>query len=144
MITDRKILRYLQAILLTLFITIAYTAANTPKTVPKQSRNALKQESETGYTTQLFRVTGFCQGKCCCGKWSDGITASGHIIKTGDKFVAAPPGYSFGTMVEIPGYGKVPVLDRGGAIKGNRLDCYFDTHQEALNWGVKMLKVRIL
>jgi len=91
-----------------------------------------------------FRVTAYCPCSKCCGKWSDGITASGHIIKTGDKFVAAPPGYSFGTMVEIPGYGKVPVLDRGGAIKGNRLDCYFDTHQEALNFGVQRLKVRIL
>ena len=93
---------------------------------------------------QMFRVTAYCPCSKCCGKWSDGITASGHVIKAGDKFVAAPPGFKFGTMVEIPGYGKVPVLDRGGAIKGNRLDCYFDTHQEALNWGVKMLKVRIL
>ena len=93
---------------------------------------------------QMFRVSAYCPCSKCCGKWSDGITASGHVIKTGDKFVAAPPGYSFGTVIEIPGYGKVPVLDRGGAIKGNRLDCYFDTHQEALNWGVKMLKVRIL
>ena len=93
---------------------------------------------------QMFRVTAYCPCSKCCGKWSDGITASGHVIKPGDKFVAAPPGYSFGTVIEIPGYGKVEVLDRGGAIKGNRLDCYFDTHQEALNWGVKMLKVRIL
>ena len=93
---------------------------------------------------QTFRVTAYCPCSKCCGKWSDGITASGHIIKTGDKFVAAPPGYSFGTMVEIPGYGKVPVLDRGGAIKGNKLDVYFDTHQEALVWGIKNLKVKIL
>jgi len=57
-------------------------------------------------------------------------------------FVAAPKGFEFGTMLDIPGYGTVPVLDRGGAIKGNRLDVFFATHQEALNWGVKILTVR--
>ena len=90
-----------------------------------------------------MRVSAYCPCEKCCGKWADGITASGHVIQPGDRFVAAPPAYKFGTMVEIPGYGKVPVMDRGGAIKGNRLDVYFPTHQEALNLGVQNLKVRV-
>ncbi|RLF48212.1 MAG: peptidoglycan-binding protein, partial [Thermoplasmata archaeon] len=49
----------------------------------------------------------------------------------------------FGTMIEIPGYGTVPVLDRGGAIKGDRLDVFFPTEKQALQWGVKYLDVKI-
>jgi len=102
------------------------------------------------YTEVDMRVSAYCPCEKCCGKWADGITASGHVIQPGDKFVAAPPAYSFGTMVDIPGYGKVPILDRGGAIKGNRLDIFFGNdkdgisgHQRALNWGVKNLKVKV-
>jgi 3D (Asp-Asp-Asp) domain-containing protein len=46
----------------------------------------------------------------------------------------------------IEGYnnGKpVKVLDRGGAIKGNKLDAFFHTHQEALEWGVRYLDVKV-
>jgi 3D (Asp-Asp-Asp) domain-containing protein len=43
----------------------------------------------------------------------------------------------------IPGYGTVKVEDRGGAIKGDRLDVLFPTHQEALEWGVQWLDVEI-
>lgn len=98
-------------------------------------------EPRTQPEAVLTRVTAYCPCERCCGKWADGVTASGHVIQPGDKFVAAPKSIPFGTMLDIPGYGCVPVLDRGGAIKGNRIDCYFPTHQEALNWGVKYLPV---
>lgn len=88
----------------------------------------------------LYKVTAYCPCEKCCGECADGITACGHRIQPGDKFVAAPPYIPFGTILNIPGYGSVPVLDRGGVIKGNRLDVFFPTHQEALEWGVKYLR----
>ena len=36
------------------------------------------------------------------------------------------------------------VTDRGGAIKGNKIDIYFDSHAEALAWGVKYLPVKVV
>ena len=90
----------------------------------------------------FYTVTAYCPCEKCCGKWADGITASGHKIQAKDLIVAAPPGMPFGTVLEIPGYGRCRVQDRGGAIKGNRLDVLFATHQEALNWGVQELMVR--
>ena len=97
---------------------------------------------EQMYKAEIVRIIAYCPCEKCCGKWSDGVTASGHKIKSGDKFCAAPRSIPFGTMLDIPEYGVVPVLDRGGAIKEGRLDVFFPTHQEALNWGVKHLAVR--
>lgn len=88
-------------------------------------------------------VSAYCPCSRCCGKYSDGITANGYAIQPGDKFVAADSRFAFGTMISIPGYGTVPVLDRGGAIKGNKLDVYFPTHKEALQWGRQYLTVSI-
>lgn len=52
--------------------------------------------------------------------------------------------YPFGTEMYVPGYGWGIVEDRGGAIKGpNRIDLYFHSHSEALEWGKRKVRVRI-
>lgn len=93
-----------------------------------------------------MRVTAYCACRICCGRYSDGKTASGHKIRRGDVFVAADKKYSFGTEMIIPGYndGKVvKVLDRGRVIRGNRLDVFFNSHKTARKWGVKYLEVKV-
>ncbi|MHC4105673.1 MAG: 3D domain-containing protein [Planctomycetota bacterium] len=93
-----------------------------------------------------MRVTAYCPCPSCCGEYSDGITACGYEILPGDTFVAADRRYPFNTEMLIPGYSNsqpVKVLDRGGAIKGNRLDVFFATHEEALQWGVQYLEVNV-
>jgi hypothetical protein len=53
--------------------------------------------------------------------------------------------YPFGTRFFIPGYGYGQVEDRGSAIKGrHRLDVFFNSHKEALNWGRRKIYVRIV
>ena len=89
----------------------------------------------------FFITTAYCQNECCCGKHSNGITASGYIIQPGDKFCAADPIIPFGKVLDIPGYGIVPVLDRGGKIKGNKIDVFYSTHEEALEWGIQELEI---
>jgi len=97
-------------------------------------------------TNGIYRVTAYCPCSKCCGKWSDGMTASGAPAK--GKLIAAPKDIPFGTWLYIPSdndkepaYGWAEVLDRGGSIKGKRLDVFFETHQEAVNWGVKYLRI---
>ncbi len=52
--------------------------------------------------------------------------------------------YPFGTRMYIPGYGWGVVEDRGGAIKGiDRIDLYFDSHSDALQWGRRKVYVTI-
>ena len=89
-----------------------------------------------------FEVTGYCPCKKCCKK-DDGITASG-VKATANHTIAAPSKYSFGTKIQLNGYGTFVVEDRGGAIKGNRINRYFNTHQEALNWGRKKCKGKVV
>lgn len=52
--------------------------------------------------------------------------------------------YPFGTKMYVPGYGWGRVEDRGGAIKGpHRIDLYFDSHNDALQWGRRKVRVEI-
>ncbi len=52
--------------------------------------------------------------------------------------------YPFGTRMFVPGYGWGMVVDRGSAIKGpDRLDLFFSSHGEALDWGRRKVSVRI-
>jgi len=98
------------------------------------------------WQTVQMRVTAYCPCPKCCGEYSDGKTACGHKIRPGDAFAAADRKYPFGTEMVIAGYQNaqpVKVLDRGGAIRGNRLDVFFGSHEEALEWGVKYVDVKI-
>ena len=92
-------------------------------------------------TPTRVKVTAYCPCPKCCGEYSDGITASGYIIQPDNKFCAADPIIPFGKVLDIPGYGIVPVLDRGGKIKGNKIDVFYSTHEEALIWGNQELEI---
>ena len=89
-----------------------------------------------------YVITAYCHCVKCCGK-SDGITASGEKAVEGIT-VATDKSIPFGTKIYIDGVGERIVQDRGGAIKGNRIDLYFDSHQEALNFGRQTKEVTIL
>ncbi|MEX0885569.1 MAG: 3D domain-containing protein [Phycisphaeraceae bacterium] len=93
-----------------------------------------------------MRVTAYSPGPESCGEFADGITASGYSVWTNAmRLVAADTDLlPFGTIVSVPGYHDgepVQVLDRGGAIKGNRLDVLYPTHERALQWGVQHVEV---
>jgi 3D (Asp-Asp-Asp) domain-containing protein len=93
-------------------------------------------------------VTGYSPDERSCGDSADGITSSLHSVWTnGMKLVAADTSVlPLGSMVSLEGYDDgqvVPVLDRGGAIKGYRLDLLFPTHEQAREWGVKKMKVTV-
>lgn len=104
-----------------------------------KSSNVSTNES-TGWVK--FTATGYCNCSKCCGK-TTGTTASGTKATAG-RTVAMSSKYSFGTKIEIKGMGTYVVEDRGGAIKGNKIDIYFDSHQEALNFGRKTVYLRVI
>ena len=87
----------------------------------------------------VFKLTAYCACVKCCGK-TDGITASGVKAVEGVTIAADTTVIPFDTKVIIDGHEYV-VQDIGGAIKGNRIDVYFDTHQEALDFGVQYKEI---
>lgn len=70
-------------------------------------------------------------------------TARGNLVHKG--LVAVDPSViPLGTRLYIPGYGYAVADDVGGAINGNRIDLAFDSHNEAMNFGVQRVTVYIL
>ena len=91
--------------------------------------------SVTYCTEAKFEVTAYCSCAKCCGKWADGKTASGKKVAWG--MVAADwKVLPKGTKLMIQGLkGTFTVEDKGGAIKGKRIDVWFPNHKAALVFG---------
>lgn len=98
--------------------------------------------------TMRMLVTAYSPDARSCGNSADNITASGYSVWTnGMKMVAADTRLlPFGSIITVPGYdggNPVPVMDRGGAIKGMRLDVLYPTHEAARVWGKQWLDVEV-
>ena len=88
---------------------------------------------------QTFEVTAYTAGPESTGKRPGdpgyGITASGAPVRE-NRTLACPPEMAFGTRVYIPYFDETFVCeDRGGAIKGRRLDVYMESVEDALEFG---------
>lgn len=105
------------------------------------SRSSYSRTSGISGQSGIYKVTAYCACAQCCGK-TNGITASGTKA-TANRTVAAPSTFAFGTKIVINGI-TYTVEDRGGAIQGNRIDIYMDSHSEALQWGVRYVEVEVL
>lgn len=98
--------------------------------------------------TIWMKVTAYSPDARSCGKWADGQTATLHSVWTNAmRLVAADTRIlPYRSIITVPGYADseiVPVLDCGGAIKGNRLDVLFPTHEAARKWGVRDLPITV-
>ncbi len=98
--------------------------------------------------TVRMLVTAYSPDKKSCGSHARGITASGFSVWTNAmKLVAADARLlPFGALVSVPSYNNghpVPVLDRGGAIKGRHVDVLLPTDSEARAWGKRYMTVTV-
>lgn len=93
-----------------------------------------------------YKLTAYCSCSKCCGKWADNrpegkvIGASGKELTAGYSIAVDPKIIPYGTVVTINGQ-EYEAMDCGGAIKGNRIDIYFNNHDEALKFGVQYAEV---
>lgn len=89
--------------------------------------------SATAYTAS-------CQG-------CSGVTSTGVDLKSNPnaKIIAVDPSViPMGSQVYVEGYGYATAADKGGAIKGNKIDVFFSSKNDAYRWGVKKVKIRVL
>ena len=84
-----------------------------------------------------YKLTAYCPCSKCCGKWAGGNTASGTVPTQG-RTVACNT-LAAGTRININGNDYI--VEDTGNMKGNVIDIFFNSHQEALNFGVRYAEV---
>lgn len=93
-----------------------------------------------------YKITHYCSCSICCGEWGENRptdengdpiirTASGAVAEAGKTIAVDPEVIPLGSTVYIDGQAYI-AQDVGGAIKGNRIDVYCNSHEEALEKGV--------
>lgn len=103
------------------------------------------------YPTKTVVATGYTAGVESTGKDANhpsyGITYSGVKVKRDlySTIAADLSVFPIGTILFIPNYGYGVVADKGGAIKGNKIDLYYETVNEVYNkWGKRTLDVYVI
>ncbi|HDX9580555.1 3D domain-containing protein [Bacillus cytotoxicus] len=103
------------------------------------------------YRQMEVTATGYTAGRESTGKTKGhpqyGITYSGVKVKRDiySTIAADLRVFPIGTILFIPGYGYGVVADKGGAIKGDRLDLYYETVRDVYNqWGKKKVNVYVV
>lgn len=111
-------------------------------TVVETTTEPIETTTEPQTKTMLVVATAYCSCTKCCGK-SDGITASGKKAKANHTIAVDKNVIPLGTKVLINGKQYV-AEDTGSAIIGNRIDIYFDSHEQALEWGRQQIEIEVL
>ena len=88
-----------------------------------------------------FTLTAYCPGRCCCGKWASGYTATGTLATEGRTIAVDPHVIPYGSRVLLifpNGTQRTYIAeDCGGGVNGNHIDVFFDDHQAARVFGVQ-------
>ena len=113
---------------------------------PKENSTKEQQAASTTNTSQKeITVTATAYTATCDG--CSGITSTGiNLMENPDaKVISVDPSViPLGSKVHVEGYGEAIAGDTGGAIKGNKIDIFIPSKQDAINYGVQQVKVTIL
>ena len=134
------------AILPELSETLAYRDEkfHAEKEEPVKERSIAKRTAPT--KLGKFTVTAYCGCGRCNGKYRKNgkpITSTGAYAKQGVTIAVDPEVIPYGSVLYLKGIGYRLASDTGGAIKGNRLDLYFEEHTDALMFGRREVEVFI-
>ncbi|MFJ7668960.1 LysM peptidoglycan-binding domain-containing protein [Lysinibacillus sp. NPDC097195] len=121
------------------------TASTTNNTAAKENKPEATAPVTNNTAAKEIIVEASAYTASCEG--CSGITSTGIDLKANPnaKVISVDPTIiPLGSKVYVEGYGEAIAGDTGGAIKGNRIDVFFPSQQDAINFGVKQLKVTIL
>ncbi len=111
-------------------------------TALNQKLYSLKKRARVSKTLTM-QATAYYPGPEDTWPYASGYTASG--LKAGYGVAAVDPHYiRLKTPLYVADYGYAIAADKGGAIKGNKIDLCFDTYEEAVRFGKKNVTVYIL
>ncbi len=117
------------------------SAAKAPAKKPAKTPSRSNDDTVTKeFIANASAYTASCRG-------CSGITKTGLNLKKNPslKVIAVDPNViPLGSKVYVEGYGYAVAGDIGGAIKGNRIDVFVPTHSQAIQWGRKNVRVKVL
>ncbi|MGM0899380.1 MAG: ubiquitin-like domain-containing protein [Bacillota bacterium] len=119
--------------------------AKAPEKATAAPQPAKKEAASEPTGGQEFYVSATAYTASCTG--CSGITATGINLKAnpGLKVIAVDPSViPLGSKVWVEGYGNAIAGDTGGAIKGNKIDLFMPNRSDAIAFGRKQVKVKIL
>lgn len=97
--------------------------------------------TEENVKTLMATITAYCPCEDCSEGFAR-MTATGATATAGRTIAVDPSVIPYGTEVVIDGHTYI-AEDCGGAINGNKIDIFLETHEEALNWGKQEMVVII-
>lgn len=121
----------------------SYAKESQPATGPAAEAAALSADSSSGNGTQgeflgEFDITAYCGCKKCSS--GNSLTYSGTTPKASHTISADLSLFPLGSRLKINDT-IYTVEDTGSGVNGNHLDIYFDSHEEALQYGRRTEKV---
>lgn len=128
-------------ICLFLVIYILLTPSNIINTDAVEVEPVEPVQTET-LISEKYIATAYCACIKCCGK-TDGITKSGTKATAGRTIAVDPTKIQLGSKVLIDGQEYI-AEDVGGAIKGNRVDIFYDNHSDAIKYGRKTVNLTVI
>lgn len=108
---------------------------------PKKSSKKEVEKTET-YKELIVRATAYTANCKNCS----GITATGLNLKKNPNLKVLsvdPKVIPLGSKVFVEGYGYAIAGDTGGSVKGNKIDVFVPSKKQAINWGVKKVKIKV-
>ncbi len=90
----------------------------------------------------VFKTTGYCPCDSCSGGWGR-LTSTGAVATAGHTIAVDPNVIPYGTKVMINGV-VYTAEDRGGGVKGNHIDIFYNTHGETRAQGTQYAEVFVL
>ena len=138
-------------------VSILATSAQAVEAIPEES-SAVAEEYDPAWNKPAtesavcndvflgeFTLTAYCPGRCCCGKWASGYTATGMLATEGRTIAVDPKVIPYGSRVLLiwPDGTQHSYIaeDCGGGVNGNHIDVFFNGHHAARVFGVQSAMV---
>lgn len=124
----------------TVEVEATYTSVPEPRCLVEEVE--ISQPEPIYESLGMCEITAYCKENYphICNDGDSSTTATGTIPMAGRTIAVDPSVIPYGSEVIINGHTYI-AEDCGGAVKGNRIDILFATHEEALAFGVQYAEV---
>lgn len=134
------------------FVCAITSSKDTPESAPEPvttedvqevSDEATEPTATASDSLGTFKVTAYCACEKCCPGTSDGLTYTETIATEGRTISVDPTIIPLGSVIELNGQQYI-AEDIGGSVKGKHVDLYFDSHADALEYGVQYHEIHLI